>query len=196
MPKLLQTAVCALVLSLLWVGSAAAQDGTGASSEAPHPSDSLDRRDIVFASERVGSDIEIWRMGADGSNPRRLTHNEGVRDNFPAWSPDRRRIAFLSNRDTSRQGTGIYVMGADGSDVRAVGPRNWPLMLFPEWSPDGRELLFSAGSSLLDLDLYLMEADGSNLRQLTSGRPWSAAPVGAPRAIGCSIRLTAATPRA
>lgn len=120
MPKPLQRAPYTLVLGLLWVGVAGAQDGTGASSEATNTSDSLDTRDIVFASDRLGPDIEIWRMAPDDSNLRRLTHNEGMRDNFPAWSPDRGRIAFLSNRDTSRQGAGIYVMDADGVDVRRL----------------------------------------------------------------------------
>lgn len=114
-------------------------------------SDSQEVRDIVFASDREGTDNEIWRMRPDGSNPRRLTNNEGVNDNFPVWSPDGSQIAFLSNRDTSSQGFQIFVMDADGSHVRAVGPRKWPLMLWPEWSPDGSEILFSAGGGLLKL---------------------------------------------
>lgn len=55
-------------------------------------------QDIVFASDRVGSDIKIWRMGPGDSDPR--------------------QIASLSNRDTSRQGTRVYSMNPDGSGVR------------------------------------------------------------------------------
>jgi TolB protein len=42
---------------------------------------------------------------------RRLTYND-ANDVSPAWSPAGRKIAFISNRDGSRQ---IYVMNADGS---------------------------------------------------------------------------------
>lgn len=49
-----------------------------------------------------------------------------------------------------------------------MGPRSWPRMLFPEWSPDGEQLLFSAGASAEAKDLYVMDADGSDVPQLTS----------------------------
>lgn len=171
MSSLHQTAVCTLVFGLLWVGIAGAQDSapTPDRSEASNPPGSLETRDIVFASAREGPDAEIWRMGPDGSNPRRLTQNEGVNDNFPVWSPDGSQIVFLSDRDTTSQGRSVFVMEADGSNVRAVGPSKWPIMSTPEWSPDGSKILFSAGSSLYDLDLYVMDADGSDVRQLTSG---------------------------
>jgi hypothetical protein len=50
-------------------------------------------------------------LNPDGSSVRRLTYND-ANDVSPAWSPAGRKIAFISNRDGSRQ---IYVMNADGS---------------------------------------------------------------------------------
>jgi TolB protein len=45
-------------------------------------------------------------VNADGSGLRRLTHNP-ARDGSPAWSPDGRKIAFLSRGE-------VHVVNADG----------------------------------------------------------------------------------
>ena len=50
-------------------------------------------------------------MNADGSGATRLTSDPAV-DFDPAWSPDGRRIAFVSDRDGNRE---IYVMVVPGS---------------------------------------------------------------------------------
>jgi len=52
---------------------------------------------IAFVSSSSGEGLEIYVMGADGSNPTRLTNSSGVNEG-PCWSPDSRHIAFSSNR--------------------------------------------------------------------------------------------------
>ena len=55
------------------------------------------RTKIAFTSSRDGN-YEIYVMDDDGSNQRRVTVNPAS-DRHPAWSPDGKKIAFVSNRN-------------------------------------------------------------------------------------------------
>ncbi len=70
--------------------------------------------------------MQVFVIGADGSDRRRLTSGPAVNED-PAWSPDGTRIAFQSTRDGNFE---IYVMDADGSDpinlTRSPAGDFWP----------------------------------------------------------------------
>ena len=59
----------------------------------------------------------------------------------PVWSPDGRRIAFVSRRDGQGRS---YVMNADGSGQRRL-TRDARYLATPAWSPDGRKIAFEGG---------------------------------------------------
>ena len=83
----------------------------------------------------------------------------------PAWSPDGRRIAFCRLKG---QRADIYVINADGSDpVRITKER--ASSFNPVWSPDGTRIAFSSGmrTDRRIRNIYVMDADGANQRQLT-----------------------------
>jgi serine/threonine-protein kinase len=104
-----------------------------------------------------GDNWDIVAANPDGSGLHKLT-NGPEPDREPAWSPDFRRIAFFSNRET---GTGIYIMNADGSDLTfLVNGRH------PTWSPDGSRIAFDAkrGDNTY---IYLINVDGTDERWLT-----------------------------
>ena len=79
----------------------------------------------------------------------------------PVWSPDGRRIAFLSRRDGGKE---VYVMSADGSGQRRLtGDARFPAA--PAWSPNGRQIAFEGGPYALS-GVYVVNADGSGQRRL------------------------------
>ena len=118
-------------------------------------------RNGVIVFER-GGDLYTLRA-SDGRVLRRLTRNEGL-NTSPTWSPDRKQIAFHSNRHGNYD---IYVMNADGSGVTDLtsgrpGPdRN------PSWSPDGKQIVYEQGASG-SRQLYVMNADGSGVHRIVT----------------------------
>lgn len=132
------------------------------------PALSPDGRRIAFASDR-GRCCDLYVMNADGSNVvRRTTGIKADNLSSPTWSPDGRRIAFsaLRNGDYS-----IVVVDADdaASPEKLIGfSRGYNV--FPAWSPDGR-IAWTSDWAAYDFvfDLYVMNADGSDIKQLTSG---------------------------
>ena len=137
-------------------------------------------------------DYELAVVGLDGQFPRRLTRHPAF-DNYPAWSPDGTRVAFLSNGNGHvseaefRKGyppaPGLHTMAADGTDVRQLATGGTAVVLQPPaWSPDGRSIVvavwsWNEGKGQEVHELYLVQADGAGFVRLAeavvSGGAWS-----------------------
>ncbi len=75
----------------------------------------------------------------------------------PAWSPDSKQLAFVSNRTDQRdqnENTDIYVMDAtSGASIKQL--TNWPGSdNNPQWSPDGEWIAYATSSSNLTFTMY------------------------------------------
>ena len=82
---------------------------------------------------------DIWVVPSDGSAPPRLLVGGEKSENTPRWSPDGRRIAFLSNRDGAAN---LYLADADGGNVRPVTRLAAGVQPPVVFSPNGAMLAF------------------------------------------------------
>jgi Tol biopolymer transport system component len=111
---------------------------------------------VAFVTDRDGN-WEIYTMNPDGTDQRRLT-NTPEDESSPTYSPDGQKIAYV----TEPVGTNpeISVMSADGSGRKRLASGNWP-----SWSPDGERVSYTAYGN--GANIHVMNADGSDLTQLT-----------------------------
>ncbi len=130
---------------------------------------------------------QIHVIDSDGTGEVQLTSGRPASSN-PAWSADGSKIAFIRGR-----GGSLFVMDADGSDrmpvLRGIAKGNREIVA-AAWSPDGTQLVFCAARrGFADPNLYVIDADGSDLTRITPGRKQDCDPSWSPD--GSKIASTA-----
>jgi TolB protein len=123
---------------------------------------------ILYATNRKGN-FDIYSVNPDGSGATNLTRSPSNELN-PAVSPDGTEVVY-----TTRQGLAedIWVMSIDGGNQRQLTD-NEHLDSWPAWSPDGRRIAFvssrdsTSGLAILRTELFVMDADGANVEQVTN----------------------------
>jgi TolB protein len=109
---------------------------------------------------------ELWLMDGSGSNQ----HYIGIEGLAAKWSPDGSRFIYTSNRSGNHE---IYTCNIDGTNELQLthsGGDEW----MPIWSPDGNQIAYSLSTgtweagSRTTYEIFVMNSDGSNIRQLTS----------------------------
>lgn len=115
-----------------------------------------DNKMIAFTREGEDGNIDIYMIGTDGRNLKRLTHAYAI-EVSPTWSPDGKLLAFVSDRTGSPQ---IYILdlsqGAESQRNPAVRlSQEGRYNTSPAWSPDGQYIAY-AGKVGGQFDLFLI----------------------------------------
>jgi Tol biopolymer transport system component/DNA-binding winged helix-turn-helix (wHTH) protein len=122
---------------------------------------SPDGRELAYHVTTDSGGMIVWRVGASGGEPVRLTPTERSAG-YPAWSPDGRRLA-VEFEDGG--GTQIWLVNRDGSGLEQLttdAGQHWP----HSWSPDNDRIVF-AGERGGVWNLWTVSASTRAVRQLT-----------------------------
>jgi len=156
-----------------WQGASWAPDGSRIAMVG-HPA----TRDNVMGPE----DWDIYTVGIDGSDLTQLTRTEGW-EHGVSYSPDGSTILFTRspNYDDADYDQDVWVMDADGSNERKL--TDWKgFDGFPAWSSDGEWIVFASdrdasaeqqeafrrGDAFAAISLFIMRADGSDIRRIAT----------------------------
>ena len=155
------------------------------------PAISPDGKWLAFASNRL-QNAELYLMDLTTRTLQQLTHTDELDEYMPAFSPDGQSIAFVSER--TRGGMMLPSVQASGSDPRTAtiylmdvdGRNQRPLIDIagaqraPVFSPDGQKIAFESKAPMQGtdsepgstenndtLEIYVIDIDGTNKKQLT-----------------------------
>src|ERR687890_278963 len=143
---------------------------------------------IAFEGDRDtdtgDSSSEIITVSPDGTGMKQLTSASGSGN--PTFSPNGEKIAYAANYGAGTRG--IYVMNRSGNAKKALTDSNNVPEYGPTWSPDGTKIAFirqervstPEGQSDWQVDVWVMNADGSEQKKLTDDSNDEGAPTWSP----------------
>jgi Tol biopolymer transport system component len=154
-------------------GASAALSASASPSVIPLPTPTV-AGSIAFTrygeNEWTQTDTDICVVDTDGTGLRVLAGGEGCQS-YPRWSPDGKRIVYHESSIDWQDPQHVWVMNADGSGKVQLTEIEYGNM-FPSWSPDGTRIVFTHLVFYTDGvgrdAIYVMNADGSGLRNVTS----------------------------
>ena len=151
------------------------------SGEDSYMSPDISKSGVVVVS-RMRLEADIWKFPFEGRPAEdvrrglRVTRQTG-QVLTPTASPDDTEVAFLSD---SGGHANLWVVNTDSGDLRQVTYERDPNVAVgvPLWSPNGHTIAFvdSRGNKGLTFGVWLVDSDGSNLRNVANpglGPAWS-----------------------
>ena len=154
-------------------GAPEAVTSMGATTSVLHLSFSRDGRLAYSAQTETRNLRSVSFNAAHGTVGKPVSITQGSMQLwFPDPSPDGQWLTAYS----MGQQRHIFVMRTDGTEQRDLTPGDYRYA-WPRWSPDGQRIAFSSRRSR-DYELWIVNRDGSGLRQLTQSSgghysPWS-----------------------
>jgi tricorn protease len=110
---------------------------------------------VVFAARG-----DIFTAPIEHGPTRNLTNSSNAHDKWPDWSPDGRKIAFISDRTGEEE---VYLVNQDGTgELEQLTDDGKEMRYAPRWSPDGKYIAFSDKNG----KLYLLEVGTKNKKEI------------------------------
>lgn len=128
---------------------------------------SPDRRKRAIVAEDDSGVIQIWIEDQVTGQRSLVTHLTRELAYDPVWSPDGSRIAFVS-RETGSDEIYVYDIGSEIQNRITRGGNPFIYKQKPTWSPDGTRLAFKANDGTLNFQIWIVDADGKNLRNISN----------------------------
>ena len=130
---------------------------------------------------------EIYIADYDGANQQRITASRYLNLN-PAWSSDGRAIAYTSHRPMPLIFISFIYQGILQNPTK--GPNSF---FTPVFSPDGKQIAYASNRDG-NMEIYVMNVDGTNSRRLTNNPAYEIAPTWAPNGTQSAVTSDRATP--
>ncbi|NNM77472.1 hypothetical protein HJG53_11195 [Sphingomonas sp. ID1715] len=152
---------------------------THGAADHEDPAWSPDSRLIAFIRIEGGRKIvHVTRPDGSGSRPITPPAQHAI---HPSWTPDGTRILYCTDDDLrppAKNEAAIYSVDVASGAVKTLiagGINTYPVM-----SPDGRHIAFRKITGELNSEVYVADANGANLRNLTNDPAWEGWPAWSP----------------
>lgn len=149
----------------------------------------VDPGEVAFVKTAIPPDnFDIHGICPDGSMVRRIT-DDPAPDFRPIWSPNGREILFTSLRSGDPD---LWRMNADGGELENLTADPLAVDFRGAWFPNGQRIVFASGlpADLIfdsqgrpiagDLEIFVMNEDGTDLRNVSNNPAFDARPLPSP----------------
>ena len=153
----------------------------------PSFSFSRDGNKIVFSRmERDNYHFKLYTMNSDGTDTKELLDLEGLNAEYPSWSPDGKKVAFIVQKAYDKGCLYVANMDKPYSSLKIISNIR-PVFRRLHWSPDSQKISFISDeyirkrinatwrSETFVGKVFVINSDGTGLKQFKANEPvlWS-----------------------